>query len=716
MAFRISFNPEWFLAVFEKCALRNNQTALSNQSARGDPATHCLTLRFLALMIQSDGIFLKEFCAKDGMKYLRSLLLHHIDLADVIILLGMFFGIPMHLLPLPCQLYVVPAESSDNRKDKDKAVTPTASTAKKDSRAGNLTVLLTLRECLGVDLSEGGMRDFSLPLLEILLDCLPAANDITDQTTGTQGPGSDPNEIQSKVRDTILSTLSQAYYTLRSFRRLLQQKGALQAVVTTLLFFSDVNTVPIGVNHPPIRSDLELREDYFSAIVSSSTFSSVATTPAKGERTPNRPRIDVASSSATTETNNSGNSSSPSGSSSVADERSLFRASANWDNLFAQKATPPKPPLHPVQPQPLAPTVGPNLDPEIAFTAEGKTLLQLVSSVISSAITEFENASVLCALLLSLPSGTSEESLQLLVVRCFRDVVDDVFSNFFDQNSSKKSKNILLVLSAVFNHLTPFFRSKLFTPLANFEILKLSLSVLVRCYDFYSSDVSRPNSVDRLGSLSGESTEKDISLSREKENDRDKERRERSKVSALLIAKDIGRSGRYFACSCLQAVEAGEMKSARERSMPFRGELNVSCLTPHVCAMSAVLLLMCVQCQLSYSSCVCNVRCVTPHVCAMSAVLLLICVQCQLLTPHVCAMSAVLLLMCVQCQLSYSSCVCNVSCLTPHLCETEHFSVRLSSINQLPLYFTIRNSCHLKLSFQRTAIKLSWKQPGHRLY
>ena len=572
MAFRISFNPEWFLSVFEKCAVRSNQNqaALGNQMARGDPATHCLTLRFLALMIQSDGIFLKDFCAKDGMKYLRSLLLHHIDLADVITLLGMFFGIPMHLLPLPCQLYVVPAESSDNRKDKDKAVN---STAKKDSRAGNLTVLLTLKECQGVDLSEGGMKDFSLPLLEILLDCLPAANDKTDQSTIT--PGSDPNEIQSKVRDAILSTLSQAYYTLRSFRRLLQQKAALQAVVTTLIFFSDVSTVPVGVTHPPIRSDLELREDYFAIVSSSSTFSSVATTPAKGERTSPRVRTDAASSAVTTETNNSSSSSSPSGN-SVADERGLFRASANWDSLFAQKATPPNPPPHPVaqpQPLPLTHTTGSNLDPEISFTVEGKTLLQLVSSIISSAITEFENASVLCALLLSLPSGTSEESLQLLIVRCVRDVLDDIFNNFFDQNSSKKSKNILLVLSAVFNHLTPFFRSKLFTPLANFEIFKLSLSVLVRCYDLYSSDVTRPDSIDRLASLSGESTEKDIAISREKENDREKERRERSKVSALLIAKDIGRSGRYFACSCLQAVEAGEMKSARERSLPFRGLL-----------------------------------------------------------------------------------------------------------------------------------------------
>lgn len=565
--------------MFEKCALRSSQAALGNQAGRGDPATHCLTLRFLALMIQSDGIFLKDFCAKDGMKYLRSLLLHHIDLADVITLLGMFFGIPMHLLPLPCQLYVVPAEGSDNRKDKDKAVNSTVK-KEKDSRAGNLTVLLTLKECLGVDLTEGGLRDFSLPLLEILLDCLPAANDRID--LGKDTLVSDPNEIQSKVRDTILSTLSQAYYTLRSFRRLLQQKMSLQAVVTTLIFFSDVNTFPIGVNHPPIRSDLELREDYFSAMVSSSTFSSVATTPAKSERTPNRVRIDVTSSAITTGTNNSGSSGSPSGANSVADERSLFRASANWDNLFAQKATPLTPLKHPsAQILSVTHAAGPSLDPEITFTAEGKILLQLVSSVISSAITEFENASVLCALLLSLPSGINEESLQLLVVRCFRDVVDDIFSNFSDQNSSKKSKNVLLVLSAVFNHLTPFFRSKLFTPLANFEILRLSLSVLGRCYELYSSDVSRPNSVDRLASLSGESTEKDISISREKEIDRDKDRRERSKVSVLLIAKDIGRSGRYFASSCLQAVEAGEMKSAWERSMPFQGKAAISHVTPN---------------------------------------------------------------------------------------------------------------------------------------
>ena len=567
MAFRISFNPEWFLAVFQRSAGTGNQTA------RGDPATHTLTLRLLALMIQSDGIFLKEFCAKDGMKYLRSLLLHQIDLSDVITLLGMFFGIPMHLLPLPSQLYVTLAESSDNRKDRDR---PASSTPKKNNRAGNLTVLLTLKECLGVDLTEGGMRDFTLPLLEILLECIPAATDGAGETTDT--PGSDPDEIHSKVRDTILSTLSQAYYTLRSFRRLMQQKAALQAVITTLIFFSDVNTAPKGITYPPIQSDLDLpgslREDYF-AVSSSTSFSSTATTPVKGDKNSSTSRTDAASSNMQMQVHkNQGDICATSKtSSSVADERSLFQASANWDSLFTQKSTPSNPPQQPIgELLPPKPATAPNLDPEIAFTAEGKTLLQLISSVISSAITEFENASVLCALLLSLPCDTSEDRLQLLIVRCFKDVVDDIFATFFDQNSSKKSKNILHVLSAVFNHLTPFFRSKLFTPLANFEILKLSLSVLVRCYDLYLCDVPRPNSVDLLASLSGESTEKDIP--REKESDREKERKERSKVSALLIAKDIGRSGRFFASSCLQAVEAGEMKSARERSMSCRGQIR----------------------------------------------------------------------------------------------------------------------------------------------
>lgn len=52
------------------------------------------TLRLLALMVQNDDVFLKDFCAKDGMRQLRSFLIHHtLDMTVVTSLISMFFRI-----------------------------------------------------------------------------------------------------------------------------------------------------------------------------------------------------------------------------------------------------------------------------------------------------------------------------------------------------------------------------------------------------------------------------------------------------------------------------------------------------------------------------------------------------------------------------------------------------------------------------------------------
>jgi hypothetical protein len=54
------------------------------------------TLRLLALMVQNDDVFLKDFCAKDGMRQLRSFLMHHtLDRTVVTSLISMFFRIPI---------------------------------------------------------------------------------------------------------------------------------------------------------------------------------------------------------------------------------------------------------------------------------------------------------------------------------------------------------------------------------------------------------------------------------------------------------------------------------------------------------------------------------------------------------------------------------------------------------------------------------------------
>lgn len=80
-------------------ASRQSISNADNRKDSVDMVTESLTLRFLALMLQNDDTFLKDFCAKDGIRHLRSFLLNHsVDLTVVTYLIGILFRIPIDRL------------------------------------------------------------------------------------------------------------------------------------------------------------------------------------------------------------------------------------------------------------------------------------------------------------------------------------------------------------------------------------------------------------------------------------------------------------------------------------------------------------------------------------------------------------------------------------------------------------------------------------------
>ena len=578
MIFRISFDPQWFSNIFEKSWTLDPSP---------ESATHSLTLKFLGLMIQSDGIFMREFCAKDGIKYLRSLLTSQVELADVIIILGMFFRIPLHSLPKPSQLQDYTGtnrnsgnnnnNNNNNNKDSNRNTSTSESRRKGSASDTNaLTVLLQLQPegCRGPDMTDSGLKEFTLPLFEIVLECLRVSHAEHTQTHNVESDSAcerDVNCDAASVRNVILTSLSHAYVSLPPFRRLLQQQEAMQILITALITFSDIDSIPLGVGgiYPPGRADPDLpntlRENHFSVAPGLP-----CTTPNRGDRNASKSigvragnvlsLIPVDSAHYDNDLSFSSNTSgSSSGSSSCGKESSIFRASANWENLLSENPGPSNSSNSGTDvSQFSAASIGSNSSNRgVSFTEEGTTLLHLLSSLISSAITEFENTSVLCSLLLSVPQLPYSKIFQRLIMKIFKSVVEDIFGNYFDPTVSRKSRNILSILSGILNYLTPFVRSKIFPSAIYFQMLKLTIIVLLKSYDLYSNDLRYSVSSDKLSSELNDSYTKN--KEKEKESDKDKEKRERNKTVTLLIVKDLGKTARFLSSSCLQAVEEGEI-------------------------------------------------------------------------------------------------------------------------------------------------------------
>lgn len=655
MSFRISFNPNWFLNVLEKCQVKDFSTP---NITRKNTSTFTLTVRFLAVMMQSDALLRNEFCTRDGIKSLRSLILPQVELSDVILLLGMFFRIPIHLLPLPCQLDSNNNNSKNGFRDENKKREKTVfSTTEKNSRKPcNFTTLLN--DCPGPDVSEGGLKDFSIPLLEILLECVmtsPCADASTYETKSDivlqQQQQQQQQKGENRGREIILSAFSQAYITLPSFRRLLQQRAVLQAVITTMAYFTNAGTVTLQDIIPPSQpcQDLPgtLREDHFS--VTQHAFASPIPNRARnlfhreivregrgetgrdvGSDKDRERERDREESSSRVEKKSSqrnigriGSALESTGSSAEA-QAGLFQASANWESLFSAPSpsnTPTQTPTHPSTQTPTNPSTptptqsqsqpqaqsqsqslsrqqsaklgsahttpsgsdrrvrsyddlnqflddkntGQNMQCKTDVTDEGEILLNLLSSTITSAITEYSNPTMLSTLLLSLPTvGYCEESLQSLIIQTFKNVISEIFTSFSDINPLRRPRTVMSVLSGILNCLIPLLKAGILFPRSCFGIFEITITVLVKSYEMFSCDTGKIGVKERGNNFNSDFID-DVN-SDNADREKEKERRESHKIAALLNVKDLGKTARYFASFSLNSMESQDLNPSAESS------------------------------------------------------------------------------------------------------------------------------------------------------
>ena len=213
------------------------------------------------------------------------------------------------------------------------------------------------------------------------------------------------------------------------------------------------------------------------------------------------------------------------------------------------------------------------------MTDEGSILLNLLSSTITSAMTEFFNPSILSTLLLSLPTiGYCEESLQVLIIQTFKRVISEIFATFSDIIIPKKSKSVMTVLSGTMNCLIPLLKAGILLPKSCFGIFEMTITVLVKSYKMFSCDTSKVLGREKINNISSDNNDdsNNDSVEKEKERERERERRESYKMTALLNVKDIGKTARYFASFCLKAMENQDMNSAAECSFPSKSTYSYS--------------------------------------------------------------------------------------------------------------------------------------------
>jgi hypothetical protein len=187
--------PQWFIAAIDKSS---------------DFASTAALLRLLACRVQSDPAFLKSFCAANGFIILNRMLAQEPqELAVVLPIIAMFFGIPIGKLPMP--------SNNDSLED---------------------TVMELLKEySSGPILSSPELSDFVIPCFNILLNLL-AHN--TNDRESKANLRHYPNMADLKPQNTLtIGVFKFMIITSKSFREFLQCRPAISAVIKTILRCSD---------------------------------------------------------------------------------------------------------------------------------------------------------------------------------------------------------------------------------------------------------------------------------------------------------------------------------------------------------------------------------------------------------------------------------------------------------------------------------------------
>ena len=601
--FRITFSPEWFFGILDRCD--ENLGSTGGNSGGGmmvDAASKCLVIRLLCLLLQSDPTYLRDFNANHGLAYLFSIVLSsqeqssvsppsphvvHCDATYVLPLLALLFRLPMVRLPAFREVPSVAAAAA----------------------------LLDQAVFVGPEVGEQSIREFYLPLLSATLACLSVPRRESTSvlpTTGSPPSGDDLNASISSsassaisVNDVILSVFAQGFVRFAWFRQLLQHRQALQTLSSTLAAF--------------VMDDDAASHHHHSYESTSATTQCDAIVRITTEVTRNAVQEAFAA---------------VAGGNADAD---------NSDSLQTGTGKPTAVPRNPFLDSPVnsrsPPSVAPLSTPMndhttdddttdrygltlgLHFHPEGRTLLDLLLSVLRASF-DMDNPAVARDLFVCFPSSALDAEqanvFQLLLVRSLRTVLSETLDSA--SQGSQGMTGMLSTLTSVseaLSLLVPLAKELMFCPAALRELLAAMLYTLgrshelcIECkppkptanidsilerYHFKSSNGTEwTNNSESTGGSSGSSVgrgtpntmgEREKSLggvgagtapgpgpgpsgaglaSSGSSTGRDKDRSKDLEMSALTVFKDLGTTARYFASFCVKMMD---MASPSSRTM-----------------------------------------------------------------------------------------------------------------------------------------------------
>ena len=592
--FRITFSPEWFFGILDRC--EENLNTSSGNSGGGmvvDAASKSLVIRLLCLLLQSDPTYLRDFNANHGLAYLFSIVLSsqeqssvspplphavHCDATYVLPLLALLFRLPMVRLPALREVPSVAAAAA----------------------------LLDQAVFVGPEVGEQSIREFYLPLLSATLACLSVPR--REATTALPPTGStlssdDLNGSSASsaisVNDVILSVFAQGFVRFAWFRQLLQHRQALQTLSSTLAAFvmddESAHHHPYGLTSTSTTSALEMLH-----------------TATEGTRNAVQEAFDAVA-----------------GGNADADNLELLPTGTGTGTSTGKPITVPKNPfldspiktggppiaipssttLHvPAFEEDATDRYGVTLG--LHFHPEGRTLIDLLLSVLRASF-DTDNPVVARDLFVCFPSSALDaeqaDVFQLLLVRSLRTVLSETLDSASHGGASPSMVGMLATLTSVseaLSLLVPLAKELMFCPAALRELLAVILYTLGKSHELYveckppkptanidsileryhfksSNGAEWTNSSDSTGGSSGLSAGRgtpNVSGEREKSlggtagtsgggslsnssTGRDKDRSKDLEMSALTVFKDLGTTARYFASFCLKMIDMGTPSS-----------------------------------------------------------------------------------------------------------------------------------------------------------
>ena len=591
--FRVTFSPEWFFGILDRCE-ENLGTTGGNGGSGGmivDAASKSLVIRLLCLLLQSDPMYLREFNANHGLAFLFSIILSsqeqsnvslslphavHCDATYVLPLLALLFRLPMVRLPAFREVPSVAAA----------------------------VALLDQAVFVGPEVGEQSIREFYLPLLSATVACLSVPRRdtstvlaTTDTTLSTDDLPTSCASSAISVNDVILAVFAQGFVRFAWFRQLLQHRQALQTLSSTLAAFvmddessshhqsyesTSTTTQHDTTMYVTTRVTRNAVQEAFAAVAGGNdtdNLETLHTGAGKPATIPKNPFLDSPISTK-----------SPSSATPSSTPMNIHTTDENTNDRYGL-------------------TLG------LRFHPEGRALLDLLLLVLRSSF-EMDNPAVTRDLFVCFPSSAIDAEqanvFQLLLVRSLQTVLSETLDG--TSNGHQGMTGMLSTLSSVseaLSLLVPLAKELMFCPAALRELLAVILytlgkshelcmeckppkptanidSILER-YHFKSSNGAEwTNSSESTSGSSGTSVARGTPTTmgeREKHHGgvgsatgisgeglgasnsstgRDKDRSKDLEMSSLTVFKDLGTTARYFASFCVKMID---MSSSTSRTM-----------------------------------------------------------------------------------------------------------------------------------------------------